>query len=169
MQARCGSGEPNYAIKRDLRGNPRFMRVIIRRVGPLFWLLDGLELFDQAFHISRLLLISLFSSATRQLTAACAGLACGVSSSAFQHPVVQARPKVLFISCHPASRLVFQQSRHRHYLRYAFNPSQWASRSSSFSDSLIGLCSNDAIKGTSVEIVDSSERSSGASVPYLGC
>ena len=43
MQARCGSGEPNYAIKRDLRGNPRFMRVIIRRVGPLFWLLAPMK------------------------------------------------------------------------------------------------------------------------------
>ena len=146
-----------------------FKRVIIRRVGPLSWLLDGLELFSRAFQISCLLFDFYFSSSTRQLTAACAGLASGVSSSAFQHPVVQARPKVLFISRHPASRLVFQQSRHRHYLRYAFNPSQLASRSSSFSGSLIGLCSNDAIKGTSVEILDSSERSSGASVPYLGC
>ena len=146
-----------------------FKRVIIRRVGPLSWLLDGLELFSRAFQISRLLFDFYFSSSTRQLTATCAGLASGVSSSAFQHPVVQARPKVFFISRHPASRLVFQQSRHRHYLRYAFNPSQWASRSSSFSGSLIGLCSNDAIKGTSVEILDSSERSSGASVPYLGC
>ncbi len=146
-----------------------FKRVIIRRVGPLSWLLDGLELFSQAFQISRLLFDFYFSSSTRQLIAACAGFASGVSSSAFQHPVVQARPKVLFISLHPPGRLVFRQSRHRHYLRYAFMPSQWASRSSSFSGSLIGLCSNDAIKGTSVEILDSSERSSGASVPYLGC
>jgi len=34
---------------------------------------------------------------------------------------------------------------------------------------LRSLISNYAIKGTSVEILDSSERSSGASVPYLGC
>jgi len=100
-----------------------FKRVIIRRVGPLSWLLDGLELFSRAFQISRLLFDFYFSSSTRQLIAACAGFASGVSSSVFQHPVVQARPKVLFISHHPASRLVFQQSRHRHYLRRAFRPS----------------------------------------------
>ena len=34
---------PNYAIKRDLRGNIRFIRIVIRRVGPLFWLLDPQE------------------------------------------------------------------------------------------------------------------------------
>jgi len=37
------------------------------------------------------------------------------TSSAFSHPVVQTRPKVLFIFRHLASRLAFQQSRHRHY------------------------------------------------------
>jgi hypothetical protein len=31
------------------------------------------------------------------------------------------------------------------------------------------VCSNYAIKGTSVETLDSSELSSGASVPYFGC
>ena len=57
-----------------------FKRVIIWRVGPLSWLLDGLELFSRALHISRLLLVSHFSSSTRQLLAACAGLSSGVSS-----------------------------------------------------------------------------------------
>ena len=33
----------------------------------------------------------------------------------------------------------------------------------------LSTVSNYAIKGTSVEILDSSESSSGASVPYLGC
>ena len=113
---------PNYAIKRDLRAYIRF-KFHIGRVGPLFWLLDGLELFSRAFQISRLLFDFYFSSSTRQLTAACAGFASGVSSSAFQHPVVQARPEVLFISHHQASRLVFQQSRHRHYQPYASWPS----------------------------------------------
>ena len=145
-----------------------FKRVIIRRVGPLFWLLDGLELFSRAFQISCLLFDFYFSSSTRQLTAACAGLASSVSSSAFQHPAVQARPKVLFISRRPASRLVFQQSRHRHYLRYAFNPSQLACRSSSFSGLLIGLCSNYAIKGTAVKLQDSNHTSA-AAVPNFGC
>ena len=37
-----------------------FKRVIIRRVGPLSWLLDGLELFNRAFLISRLLFVSFF-------------------------------------------------------------------------------------------------------------
>jgi hypothetical protein len=41
-------------------------------------LLDGLELFSRAFHISRLLLVSIFRFSTRQLIAACAGLASGV-------------------------------------------------------------------------------------------
>ncbi len=31
---------PNYAIKRDLRENTGF-KLIIGRVGPLFWLLDA--------------------------------------------------------------------------------------------------------------------------------
>ena len=34
---------PNYAIKRDLRGNIRYIRIVIRRVGPLFWLLGGVS------------------------------------------------------------------------------------------------------------------------------
>jgi len=48
-----------------------FKRVIIRRVGPLFWLLDGLELFSRVFQLSRLHLISVFfclyPSTTRRL------------------------------------------------------------------------------------------------------
>jgi len=35
--------------------------------------------------------------------------------------------------------------------------------------SYFALTHNYAIKGTSVETLDSSELSSGASVPYLGC
>ena len=35
--------QPNYAIKRDLCGNIRFIRIVIRRGGPLFWLLDPQE------------------------------------------------------------------------------------------------------------------------------
>ena len=35
--------------------------------------------------------------------------------------------------------------------------------------SIMVVASNYALKGTSVEILDSSEPSSGASVPYLGC
>ena len=34
--------QPNYAIKRDLRGNTGF-KLIIGRVGPLFWLLGGIS------------------------------------------------------------------------------------------------------------------------------
>jgi hypothetical protein len=35
--------------------------------------------------------------------------------------------------------------------------------------SFLQMAHNYAIKGTSVETLDSSELSSGASVPYLGC
>ena len=44
----CSSCGPNYAIKGDLRGNIRFIRIVIRRVGPLSWLLEPMSYFITA-------------------------------------------------------------------------------------------------------------------------